>query len=158
MMDTTLRIFSLCTVPISLLLFFLMFRMARRELPAKKRIYMMGIIMPVIMLLVNTIFLSANFNILCGGLSGLFFFIGIVPGILAARNTEMGYVGEVVVAKRSSLPVILWAVSYAVTHLLTVIVPSTGAGIGVVMMFLSTGAAVGMNSSLLWRYREVSAS
>lgn len=154
-MDTGLRIFSVCTIPITLFLFFLMVRMAGREMPAKKRIYLMGIIMPVMMLLVNTIFLSANFNALCGGLSALFFFIGLVLGILASRKTEMGFNGDIVVAKRSSLPVILWAVSYAATQLFTTVVPSGGAGVGVVMMFLSTGAAIGMNTNLLRKFSRV---
>jgi hypothetical protein len=157
MMDSGLRLFSVCTIPITLVLFFLMARLAGREMAARKRIYLMGIIMPAAMLLVNAVFLFAGFTPLCGGVSFLFFFVGLVLGYLAGKKARMGIRDGVVMAKRSSLPLILWAVSYAVTQLFTTVIPSTGAGIGVAMMFLSTGAAIGMNGLLLVRYRQIRA-
>ena len=156
-MDSGLRLFSICTIPITLFLFFLMARMAGREMQARKRIYLMGILMPAIMLLINAVFLFAGFTPLCGGVSALFFFAGLVLGFLAGKNAPMGRRGNVVITKRSSLPVILWAVSYVVTQLFTTVIPSTGAGIGVAMMFLSTGAAIGMNANLLRRFSRIRA-
>ena len=156
-MDIVLRAVSVLTVPITLVLFFLMARRVGKEMPMKKRTYLAGMVMPLLMLLINAIFLASAFSMLCGGVSFVLFIVGILLGLAAARSSRMTYRDGLVLVKRSILPIILWAISYAFTQLLAAVAPASITGVGVAMMFLSTGVSLGMNASLFRRHQKAAA-
>ncbi len=154
-MDDILRVLSVLSLPIAGVMFFMLARRVGREQPSRMRTYVIGILMPSLMMGVNLLFMLRAFLAWCPGIWPLVLMGGMAFGYLWGKASNMYQKGDILVIKRTVLHLGFWAVSYTLTHLLSALLPASIAAVGMATMFFSTGSAVGMNTNLILRQRKL---
>ena len=154
-MDGILRLLSVLSLPITGVMFILLARRVGREQPSRMRTYVIGILMPGLMMGVNLLFMLRAFLAWCPGIWLLVLTGGMAFGYLWGKASKIYPKGDILVIKRTVLHLGFWAISYTLTHLLSALLPASIAAVGMAMMFFSTGSAVGMNTNLILRQRKL---
>jgi len=149
-----LRLISLLSIPLALLMFYGLIRSVGREQPYRKPIYVKGIVMTSIMMAVNVLFMFQAFFAWCPGIWPLFILAGLGFGYLWGKTSKLYSKGNALVIKRSVLHLVFWAASYTFTQLLTTVFPASIAAAGMAAMFFSTGSSIGMNTNLILRQNK----
>ena len=145
-----LRLFSLLTIPVTLLGFWGVARQLRKPQRLTASSVVISAVMAPLMLLINLLFL----NRAAPGCAGLALLVlGVGFGLAWGRTTKLEAAGETVVARRSVLHLVFWAISYALTQLLSMLGDATLVMGGLAAMFFSTGTTLGTQASL-WRRRR----
>jgi hypothetical protein len=142
------RILSLLTVPLVLLSFYGVIRQMRKELPFRIRTPIIGLIFAPLSLIINVIFLQRAFSAFLGP---ALLITGLGFGLAWGQATRLYVKGPAIVGKRSVLHVVFWAVSYAITQILSTFAPALWVAGGLTAMFFSTGSGLGTNLNLLIR-------
>jgi hypothetical protein len=142
------RILSLLTVPLVLLSFYGVIRQMRKELPFRIRTPIIGLIFTPLSLIINVIFLRRAFSAFLGP---ALLITGLGFGLAWGQATRLYVKGPSIVGKRSVLHIIFWAISYAITQILSTFAPALYVAGGLTTMFFSTGSGFGTNLNLLTR-------
>lgn len=154
-MDSFLRIISLLSIPLTLFMFYMLARTVGKEQPARLRTYVLGIVMPSLMMIVNLLFMLKAFIAWCPGIWMPIIMIGIGFGYFWGRSSKLYKRGDILVIKRTVMHLGFWAVSYSITQLFSAVLPATIAAGGLATMFFSTGSSVGMNTNLILRQKKL---
>lgn len=142
------RMLSLLSVPLVLLSFYGVIRQMRKELPLRMRAPIIGLIFAPLSLIINVIFLQRAFSAFLGP---ALLITGLGFGLAWGQATRLYIKGPAIVGKRSVLHVVFWAVSYAITQILSTFAPALYVAGGLTAMFFSTGSGLGTNLNLLFR-------
>ena len=142
------RMLSLLSVPLVLLSFYGVIRQMRKELPLRMRTPIIGLIFAPLSLIINVIFLQRAFSAFLGP---ALLITGLGFGLAWGQATRLYINGPTIVGKRSVLHVVFWAVSYAITQILSTFAPALYVAGGLTAMFFSTGSGLGTNLNLLFR-------
>ena len=142
------RVLSLLTVPLVLLSFYGVIRQMRKELPFRLRTPIIGLVFAPLSLIVNVIFLQRAFSAFLGP---ALLITGLGFGLAWGQATRLYVKGPAIVGKRSVLHIVFWAVSYAITQILSTFAPALYVAGGLTAMFFSTGSGLGTNLNLLIR-------
>jgi hypothetical protein len=142
------RILSLLSVPLVLLSFYGVIRQMRKELPFQLFTPIIGLVMAPLSLIINVIFLRRAFSAFLGP---ALLITGLGFGLAWGQATRLYVKGPSIVGKRSVLHIIFWAVSYAITQILSTFAPALWVAGGLTAMFFSTGSGLGTNLNLLIR-------
>jgi len=150
-----LRFISMLSIPLVLVMFYGLIRSVGKEQPYRKQLYVKGIVMTSIMMFINFLFMIQTVLSWCAVVWPLFLLAGLGFGYQWGKATKIYPKGNELFVKRSVQHLILWAASYAFTHLLTMVFPSSIASAGLAAMFFSTGSAIGVNASLITRQKQI---
>lgn len=142
------RVVSLLTLPLMAFAIWGLVRQIRRALPVRARAAVIGLVMSPLLLLVNVIILRRAVPSV-GGLALLAFGLGF--GVAWGQNARLEKQGDMVVAKRSVLHLVFWAISIGVTQLLATFASEQWVALGLVSMFFTAGTSIGTNLNLLIR-------
>lgn len=153
-MAILLRIISFLSIPLVLVMFYGLIRSVGKEQVYRKQLYVKGIVMTSIMMFINVLFMVQAVFSWCTVTWPLFILAGLGFGYQWGKSTELYQKGDELFVKRSVTHLVLWAASYAFTHLLTIVFPSNIAAAGLAAMFFSTGSSIGVNASLVMRQKE----
>ena len=152
-----LRLLSLLSIPLTLVMIFSMIRMVRNEQRARMRTNIMGIIFAPMILLINIIFLNRAFSdfpgMLCIGSMVAVFGLGF--GFAWGQTAKLYKKGEKLVVKRSVAHLIFWAFSLAITQLFATFASTALVAGGLVALLFSTGSTVGTNTNMLVRFQKL---
>jgi hypothetical protein len=111
--------------------------------------------MSVLMLAVNVFILHrANPTVLGAAL----LVVGVGFGLAWGQATQLSQEGDAVVAQRSVLHIVFWAVSFTLTQVLATFAPAAWVAAGLAAMFFSAGATLGTSANLLVRRRSLKQS
>ena len=153
-MSILLRFVSLLSIPLVLVMFYGLVRSVGKEQLYRKQLYVKGIVMTSIMMFINILFMIQAVFAWCPAVWLVFLLAGLGFGYQWGKTTRLYPKGDALYVKRSVLHLVLWAASYAFTHLLTVVFPSNIAAAGLAAMFFSTGSSIGINASLVSREKQ----
>ncbi len=142
------RIVSLLTIPLMALTIWGLIRQVRREQRLSLYSPIVGLVMAPLTLIINIIFLGQAFPALRGPALLIF---GIAFGLAWGQTARLHVKGKAVVARRSILHLVFWAVSYAITQVLATFAPAFVVAGGLATMFFSAGSTLGTNLNLLVR-------
>jgi hypothetical protein len=149
-----LRFISLLSIPLVLVMFYGLVRSVGKEQLYRKQLYVKGIVMSSIMMFINLLFMIQTVFSWCAVVWPLFLLGGLGVGYQWGKATKLYPKGDALFVKRSVTHLVLWAASYAFTHLLTMVFPSNIAAAGLAAMFFSTGSSIGVNANLVMRQKE----
>jgi len=123
-------------------------RQVRRPQRAKATTPLIGIVMALTMLTVNVLILHrAAANLLAIGL----LMVGVGFGLAWGQATRLSQDGDTLVAERSALHLVFWAISFTVTQILAAVATMPWVAGGLLTMFFSAGATLGTSANLLIR-------
>lgn len=129
-----------------------LWRQVRRPRPLARWTPFIGLVMAPLTLVVNLVVLRQAAPDLLGPAVGVF---GLGFGIAWGRSAHLEAVGDAIVARRSVMHLVCWAVSYAVTQLLTSFATAGWVAGGLVAMFFAAGTTVGTSLDLAVRRRRL---
>jgi hypothetical protein len=108
--------------------------------------------MAPVTLLINIIFLRQAFRAYLGP---ALLILGLALGLAWGQATRLYAKGKTLVAKRSIMHLVCWAISYALTQILATIAPASIVAGGLAAMFFSTGSTLGTNLNLIVRQLQM---
>jgi hypothetical protein len=151
------RAIGLLSIPLTLVMIFLMIRMVRKEQRANMRTNIIGIIMAPMTLIINVIFMNRALSdflsvFFIGGFVAVF---GLGFGLAWGQTAKLYQKDEHLVVKRSIAHLVFWGFSYAITQLLASFAPLFLVAGGLATMLFSAGSTVGTNVNMLIRYRKL---
>jgi len=146
------RIFGLISIPITLVMIYLLIRQVGKAQPVNPQSTMTSLIFAVFTLLVNLLFMKqAN-----PGLFGpLLLIAGVFFGLVRGQATHLSVEDGALTARQSIIHLVFWGISAAVTQLLAAFAPARWVAGGLAMMFFSTGATLGTGFNLLMRQNKL---
>jgi membrane protein CcdC involved in cytochrome C biogenesis len=127
-------------------------RQVRKPMPIRTITPVLGMVMSTGMLLINVVVLKQAAPSLLG-VSLLV--VGLGFGLAWGQTTRLSREGERVVAKRSIVHLVFWAVSFGATQLLATFATAAWVAGGLVGMFFAAGTTLGTNANLFARYRSL---
>lgn len=146
------RILSLLSIPLVLWAFWGLIRQVRQPQKLRMLTPVIGIVMSLLMLAVNVLILHrANPTLLGGAL----LVVGVGFGLAWGQATRLAKEGDTVIAERSVLHIIFWAISFAMTQILATFAPASWVAAGLAAMFFSAGATLGTSANLFLRRERV---
>lgn len=154
-MSILLRILSLFSIPATGFMFFMLARSVGKEQPSRVKTYVMGVLMPSLMMAANMLFMLSAFIAWCPVVWVPITLAGFGLGYLWGGTSKLYRKGDTLVVKRTVLHLGLWVLSYSLTQLLSTVMPASITAAGLGAMFFSTGSAVGMNTNLILRQRKL---
>lgn len=149
------RIIGLLSIPLTGLTIWGLIRCVRKEQRVKLSTPVVGLVMAPISLLINVLFLRQAFSAFLGPALLIF---GLGLGLAWGQTTRLYAKGGMLVGKRSTLHLVFWGISYAITQILATVAPAMWVGGGLAAMFFSTGSALGTNLNLLVRQLRMRSS
>lgn len=154
-MDIILRVISLLSIPLTVFMIFMLIRRTGQEQPSHKRTYVIGIVMPCLMMVINLLFMLSAFIAWCPAIWLVVLLMGGGFGYLQGKSAKMYHSGDTLMVKRSVMHLVFWAISYSLTHFLVAALPAYLAAGGLATMFFSTGSSIGLNSNLILRQNRL---
>lgn len=146
------RILSLLSIPLVLWAFWGLIRQVQKPQRLRASTPVIGIVMSLLMLAVNVFILHrANPTLLGGAL----LVVGVAFGLAWGQATRLATKGETVIAERSVLHIIFWAISFTMTQILATFAPASWVAAGLAAMFFSAGATLGTSANLFLRRERV---
>ncbi len=142
------RTLSIMSIPLVLWTFWRLARQVRKPQRIRVSTLLISIAMSLLMLAVNVFILNrAAADLLALAL----LMVGIGFGLAWGQATRISREDDALVAERSALHLVFWAVSFAVTQLLASIATMPWVAGGLLTMFFSAGATLGTSTNLLVR-------
>jgi hypothetical protein len=123
-------------------------RQVRKALPVRPSTILIGVAMAPIMLVVNVVILRQAAP---GGLGAAFLVLGSGFGVAWGFTAQLTKRETVVVAERSILHLVFWAVSFGFTQMLATFAEARWVAGGLLAMFFATGTTLGSHLNLLVR-------
>ncbi len=154
-MDTALRLLSIVSLPFTGFIFFLLARRIGRLQPARTKTYILGMVMPCLMMGVNMVFMLSSFIACCPAVFIPFIVAGFGFGYFWGGRSQLYLQGSRVMIRQTKIHLVFWLLAYTLTHLLASILPSSIAAAGLATMFFSTASAVGLNLNYLLRQKKL---
>jgi len=148
-LDFLLRLISLFSVPMSLFMFYKLFKSINREQVFNQRILITSIVMASAMMFVNILFMISAFFAWCAGIWFGLLLAGLGFGYIWGKSSKLYQKNDRIMIKRSAMHLLFWASAYTLTHLLTAIFPANIAAAGLAAMFFSTGSTIGTNAYII---------
>lgn len=142
------RIIGLVSIPMFAFIVWGLIRQVRRPAPIRPAWMAIGIVMAPMMLVINLAFLrQAAPNAF--GLALLV--LGLGFGAAWGSTARLSVRDEQVIANRSVLHLVFWAVSFGLTQALATFGTAQLVAGGLATMFFATGTSLGTNANLLGR-------
>jgi membrane protein CcdC involved in cytochrome C biogenesis len=151
-METVWRGLSLLSIPLMAWAIWGLIRQVRKPLPIRAFTPLLGMVMSTGMLLINVVVLRQAAPSLLG-VSLLV--VGLGFGLAWGQTTRLSLEGEKVVARRSVVHLLFWAVSFAITQILATFATAAWVAGGLVTMFFAAGTTLGTNTNLLLRQQKM---
>lgn len=142
------RIVSIVAVLLTLLGIWGLVRQVRKEQRLRLMSPVLGMIMAPVTLVVNLVFLYQAFPSLVGP---ALLVLGLGFGVAWGQTAKLRIHDKAIVARRSILHLVFWAVSFLTTQLLAALAPAAAVAGGLAAMFFSAGSSMGSNLNLLLR-------
>jgi hypothetical protein len=146
------RIIGVLSIPVVAFGLWMVVRQVRRPSRLRGWTPICGLVMAPIGMVLNIVILHQAAPGASGWILGA---AGLVFGVAWDRTTRIEWHDDRVIARRSALYVVLWALSYAITQILTALTDARWVSIGLATLCFATGTAIGMNLDLLWRWSRV---
>jgi hypothetical protein len=146
------RIIGLLSIPMMAFIMWSLIRQVRKPSPVRPGWIAIGLVMAPAMLVVNLLFLrQAAPGALGVALLGFGFGFGAAWGFTARLSLR----DEKVLADRSILHLVFWAISFGLTQLLATFSAAGVVAGGLATMFFATGATLGTGTNLLARQHQI---
>ncbi len=142
------RIVSLLSIPVVVWSFWRLAKQVGKPQRVRTIMPVIGMVMSTLMLAVNVFLLHRAAADLLGA---ALLVVGIGFGLAWGQSTRFSVRDDVLVAKRSVLYLVFWAVSFVITQLLATFASTVWVTGGLMTMFFSAGATLGTNTNLLAR-------
>ncbi len=142
------RILSLLSIPVVLWTFWRLVKQVGKPQRVRTFAPVIGMVLSMLMLAVNVFLLH---RAAAGLMGAALLVVGAGFGLAWGQSTRFSMRGDVLVAKRSVLYLVFWAVSFAITQLLATFASTLWVTGGLMTMFFSAGATLGTNTNLLAR-------
>ncbi|MEA2024185.1 MAG: hypothetical protein U9N79_07855 [Actinomycetota bacterium] len=146
------RIIGLLSVPMFVFVIWSLIRQVRRPAPVRPGWTAIGIVMAPFMLIINLVFLRQAAP---GALGIALLVFGIGFGAAWGFTARLSMRNEKVIADRSILHLIFWAVSFGLTQLLATFALAEVVAGGLAAMFFATGTTLGTSTNLLVRQLQI---
>ena len=143
-----LKIVGYLAIPLTILSVLWMIKTLRRPKPVTVRSLVIQIALPVLVLLAYSFLLHVQVNIL---LAWPLFVAGLVLGLISGQTTKLSVKKGKVYGQRSVWYLVVWAVTFSVTHGLSLLQRRGIVAVGLATMYFSTGLAIGTNVSFMYR-------
>jgi len=140
---------------ISIFLVLRMLRKYRRVKAISKKNCLIGIFFPVLILIVYSVIIGTSLppNVLF-----LLFVFGLVLGLFQGKKTKIWIESNLPRAQNTVWFLVIWAISYALTHLLIAVGSSMSMNVGIGTMSLTTAIALGTQGNIMVRLSKLKAS
>jgi hypothetical protein len=146
------RIIGLLSIPMFAFIMWSLIRQVRRPSPVRPGWTALGLVTAPFMLIINFVFLRQA----APGLLGVTLLIfGIGFGVAWGFTAKLSLRDDKVIADRSVLHLVFWAVSFGLTQLLATFGEAWLVAGGLATMFFATGSSLGTNTNLLVRQFRV---
>ena len=146
------RIIGILSIPITLVMVFLLIRQVNKPQPVNPKSIWVGLSIAVLTLLVNLLFMRQAQP----GIFGPLLLIGgMVLGLARWQASQLSIENGAVTARQSIMHLIFWGLSASVTQLLASFAPARWVAGGLAMIFFSTGTTLGTNFNLLLRQKKL---
>ena len=132
----------------SILLIIRMVRRYRRTRAVTKRNCLIGIVFPILILIVYLIIIGTS---LPSNVLFLLFVIGLIMGLWQGKKTKVWIENNLPRAQNTVWFLVIWFLSYALTHILVSIGHSMSLNVGIGAMFLTTAIALGTQGNIIFR-------
>jgi membrane protein CcdC involved in cytochrome C biogenesis len=143
-----LKIVGYLAIPLTILSVVWMIKTLRRPKPVTFLSLVVQIVLPVLVLLVYSLLLHVSVNPV---LAWPLFAAGLVLGVISGQTTKLNVKKGKVYGQRSVWYLVVWAVTFSVTQLLSLLQRRGIVAIGLATMYFSTGLAIGTNVSFMYR-------
>ena len=146
------RIIGLLSIPMFAFIMWNLIRQVRRPSPVRPGWTALGLVTAPFMLIINLVFLKQAAP---GSLGIALLVFGIGFGAAWGFTARLSLKDDKVIADRSILHLIFWAVSFGLTQLLATFGEAWLVAGGLATMFFATGSSLGTNTNLLIRQFQV---
>jgi hypothetical protein len=146
------RIIGLLTIPLFAFIIWSLIRQVRRPSPVRPGWTAVGLVTAPFMLVINLVFLSQAAP---GSLGIALLVFGIGFGAAWGFTARLSLRDGKVIADRSVLHLVFWAISFGLTQLLATFGEAWLVAGGLATMFFATGSSLGTNTNLLIRQFRV---
>jgi len=143
-----INIVGYLAIPLTILSVFWMIKTLRRPKPVTLRSLIIQIVLPVLVLLVYSLLLHVSVN---PALAWPLLAAGLVLGVISGQTTKLNVKKGKVYGQRSVWYLVVWAVTFSVTQLLSLLQRRGIVAVGLATMYFSTGMAIGTNVSFIYR-------
>jgi hypothetical protein len=140
---------------ISILLVIRMVRKYRRIRAVSKKNCLIGIVFPILILLVYSVIIGTS---LPPVFLFLLFGLGLILGLIQGQKTKVWIENRLPRARNTVWFLVIWALSYALTHVLMVAGSAMSMNVGIGTMSLTTAVALGTQGIILVRLSRLKAS
>ena len=146
------RIIGLLSVPLFAFIMWSLIRQVRRPSPVRAGWTALGLVTAPLMLIINLVFLKQAAP---GSLGIALLVFGIGFGGAWGFTARLSLKDDKVIADRSILHLVFWAISFGLTQLLATFGEAWLVAGGLATMFFATGSSLGTNTNLLVRQFRV---
>ena len=146
------RIIGILSIPITLVMIFLLIRQVNKTQPVSPKSIWVGLVFAVLTLLVNLLFMRQAQP---GMFGPLLLIGGMVLGLARGKASQLSIKIGAVTARQSIMHLFFWGASASVTQLLAAFAPARWVAGGLAMIFFSTGTTLGTNFNLLLRQTKL---
>ena len=143
-----LKIVGYLAIPVTILSVLWMIKTLRRPKPVTFPSLVIQIALPVLVLLVYSLLLHVSVN---PALAWPLFAAGLVLGVISGQTTKLNVNKGKVYGQRSVWYLVVWALTFSVTQLLSLMQRRGIVALGLATMYFSTGLAIGTNVSFMYR-------
>jgi hypothetical protein len=145
------RIIGLLSIPMMAFIMWSLIRQVRKPSPVQPGWIAIGLVMSPVMLIVNLLFLRQAAP---GALGAALLVLGLGFGAAWGFTARLSMRDEKVLADRSILHLVFWAVSFGLTQLLATFSLAEVVAGGLATMFFATGTTLGTSTNLLVRQHQ----
>ncbi len=142
------RIIGLLSIPMMAFIMWGLIRQVRKPSPVRPGWMAIGLVTAPVMLIINLVFLRQAAP---GTLGVALLVFGIGFGMAWGFTARLSVRDERVIANRSILHLVFWAISFGLTQLLATFATAEVVAGGLATMFFATGSSLGTNINLLVR-------
>jgi hypothetical protein len=143
-----LKIIGYLAIPLTVLSVIWMIKTLRRPKPVTFLSLVIQMALPLVVLLVYSFLLQVQVNILLAWPLGL---AGLILGVIWGQTTKLSVTRGKVHGKRSVWYLVIWALTFSVTQVLSLMQRRGIVALGLATMYFSTGLAIGTNVSFMYR-------
>ncbi|MCL1693317.1 MAG: hypothetical protein M3096_06515 [Actinomycetia bacterium] len=146
------RVVGLLSIPMMAFIMWSLIRQVRKPSAVRPGWTAIGLVMAPVMLIVNLVFLRQAAP---GTLGVALLVFGIGFGAAWGFTARLSMRDEKVIADRSILHLVFWAMSFGLTQLLATFAAAEVVAGGLAAMFFATGATLGTSMNLLVRQHQI---
>ena len=154
-MAIVFKIIGYLSIPLMIFSAYTMIKSLNRD----QRIKTLSLVLPMVTSVAAVFLYTAILKITTSTfLSAILAIVGFLLGIWWSRSTILSIKNGAVTGKRSSVYIVVWILTIAITQLMSQVSSPKLVALGISSMFFSTGLALGTNLSLLSRRHKLAST